>query len=144
MKIYNTALVLGLVGILAACTTTEDANQGLSMRYQGSSADNFFLAHGPPVSQYRLNSGKRLYIWSENPSVYRTPGTSNTTVNVIGNTAFATTRTTPGSTIVVQCQVKIQTSSKGIIEKIQAHGDTIGKWELSRCAEIFRIRKKKK
>lgn len=134
-------VLLFLIGPISACTTTKDANEGLSFRYKGSTADSFFLKHGPPASKYELDSGKRIYVWAERPTIYNNPGSSNTAVNVIGNTAYATTTTTPSSTTVVQCQVRITTSTEGIIENIEAHGDTIGNWELSRCAEIFRIRK---
>ncbi|MEP0941253.1 MAG: hypothetical protein ABJH63_18845 [Rhizobiaceae bacterium] len=125
--------------VLAGCTTTKDANEGLKLRYLGSPVDDFFIKHGPPQQQHISDSGKRLYVWSENPILNVSPGSTNTTVSVGNGSTIATTTSTPNTTTVIQSQVKIVTSASGTIENIQAHGDTIGNWELSRCAEIFKV-----
>ncbi len=131
-------VLLGFV--TSACTTTQDANEGLQLRYVGKSADDFFIKHGPPKTKYPLDNGKLIYIWSERPTIQHVPASSNTTVNLDGDTAYASTTTTPASEIIIQCEVKIIASETGMIEQIEAHGDTVGNWETSRCAEIFRIR----
>lgn len=118
---------------LAGCTTTEQANKALEGRFQGKTTDSFFLAYGPPASSYRLNSGGMLYTWQERAKVYNMPGRVNSTV--IGNQVYSTV--TPGSSVNVQCSLKIQASAGGTIEKIDVLSDTIGAWQLSRCNEVF-------
>lgn len=142
MSKFVNLIILNVFVLLltTGCTTTEDANVGLETRYIGKPVDEFFIQHGPPSSKHTLDSGKALYVWAENPKFYTTSGQTNTTVNVVGDSAFATTSSTPSSTITVQCQVRILANAKGIIEQILSHSDTVGDWELSRCAEVFRIR----
>jgi len=139
---HRISTIAFIMVVASSCTTTQDANEGLHLRYAGKPADDFFIEHGPPSSQYSLDSGKIIHIWSERPTVYNIPGSSRTTVDVIGDVAYANTTTTPSSEVTVQCAVKIISSQAGLIERIEAHGDTVGNWETSRCAEIFRIRNK--
>lgn len=118
---------------LVGCTTTNQANQALSARFQGKDADSFFVTYGPPSSTYKLNSGGTLYTWQENARIYNMPGTVNTTF--IGNQAQSTI--TPGARIQVQCTIKLQVASSGKIEKIDVLNDSIGRWQMSRCNEVF-------
>ncbi|MBZ9859716.1 hypothetical protein [Mesorhizobium sp. CA12] len=123
--------------LLAACTTTQQANTALSTKFAGRSADSFFLQYGPPASSYTMNDGRRMYVWAETQRNFQLPGSSTSTVNVIGNTAYVNTTTTPGANIAMQCQVRLVVSKSGIIEQIQAQSDSMGVWQTSRCNEVF-------
>jgi len=122
---------------LVGCTTTEMANKKMATQFNGQSADSFFLRFGPPASSYKLNDGRTMYVWAEKNRSYNVGGSSSSTVNVVGNTAFVNTTSTPSSTIDVQCQVRILASTTGKIEQIMAQSDSIGMWEMSRCNEVF-------
>lgn len=135
MKTFVVLLIaLGVVG----CTTTEQANEAMSARYVGAPVDSFFLQHGPPVATHDMYDGRRMFLWAENPDQVHFPGTTTTQVNVVGNTAWVTGWSTPGSTMTVQCQVRIVVDQQGRIQDILSHSDSIGWWEMSRCHELFR------
>ena len=133
-KIQTVALA---VFILTGCTTTEMANKTMATQFTGQSTDSFFLKFGPPASSYKLNDGRTMYVWAEPNKSYHIAGTSSSTVNMIGNTAYVNTTTTPSSTLDVQCQVRILASKSGKIEQIMAQSDSMGMWEMSRCNEVF-------
>lgn len=131
-------LLLGIAPLLlAGCTTTEMANKSMAEQFQGQPTDSFFLKFGPPASSYKLNDGRTMYTWAEKNKSYYMPGTSTSTVNMIGNTAYVNTTTSPSSTIDVQCQVRIIASKTGKIEQVLAQSDSMGMWEMSRCNEVF-------
>jgi len=119
--------------LLAACTTTQQANDSLFAKFGGRTADSFFTRYGPPISSHRLDDGGRVYLWSERPIHFSTPG--HTSVSVSGSSTIV--RSSPGSDIEVLCQVRIVTSPRGTIMEIGAQSDSIGVWELSRCNELF-------
>ncbi|MDX8532795.1 hypothetical protein RFM41_13190 [Mesorhizobium sp. VK25A] len=123
--------------LLSACTTTQQANTALSTKFAGKSADSFFMQYGPPASSYTMNDGRRMYVWAETQRNFQLPGSSTSTVNVIGNTAYVNTTTTPGANIAMQCQVRLVVSQAGTIEQIQAQSDSMGVWQTSRCNEVF-------
>lgn len=78
-----------------------------------------------------------MYVWAETQRNFQLPGSSTSTVNVIGNTAYVNTTTTPGANIAMQCQVRLVVSQAGTIEQIQAQSDSMGVWQTSRCNEVF-------
>lgn len=130
-------LIIAATLALGACATTRDANEAMSRRFVGAPVDSFFLSYGPPAASHRLNDGRQMYLWAESPQTLHLPGYTNTQVNVVGNTAWVTGWTSPGSTVEMQCQVRIVVNRQGRIERILSHSDTTGWWQLSRCAEIF-------
>lgn len=95
------------------------------------------MQYGPPASSYTMNDGKRMYVWAETQRNYQLPGSSTSTVNMIGNMAVVNTTTTPGASIAMQCQVRLVVSKSGIIEQILAQSDSMGMWQTSRCNEVF-------
>lgn len=119
--------------LLAACTTTDQANKAVASRYIGTPADAFFIKYGPPSSAYKLQDGSTLFTWSERAKHFDMPTTATT--NVYGNTAFTTVNS--GGDIMVQCQLKIVGSAGGTITSIAVLNDSIGVWQMSRCNEVF-------
>jgi hypothetical protein len=122
---------------LAACTTTEQANEALSSKYIGKPVDQFFIENGPPASQYNTQDGRIIFVWAESPQSITIPGSSHTTVTGYGNMATAYTTYSPATNFDIQCQVRIVTNRSGKIEQILSHKDSSGVWEMSRCNEIF-------
>ena len=134
--VKNTIIYLTVLFLLTSCTTKE-ANEALILKFVGTPTDQFFIQYGPPSQTYVLDSGGKIYLWSEIPTNYTVGGTSSSTVNVVGGTAYVNTTSTPASTYSVQCTVKIIGNTEGIITQIIAHHDTVGNWQLSRCNEVF-------
>ena len=126
--------------IVASCSTTEQANEVLASRFIGTKADAFFVEYGPPSQGYRTSDGQTVYIWADEAKTYYVPPSAYTTVDYVGNTAFSTTNFYGGSAMEVQCQVKILADSRGKIVQIEAHKDTWGDWETSRCHEKFSLK----
>lgn len=123
-------VALAAIAALAGCSpaATLKADRMLAEAYIGKPADQFFLRFGPPSSDYVLDSGDRMYLWAENATVYRGAGkqTFSSSAPVV----------TSGG-IVVQCEVRIVADRGGVIRQILAQNDTVGKWQLSRCHELF-------
>ena len=125
--------------LLGGCvSTTEQADAVLRSEWLGKNADAFFSRHGLPSKQYASSSGGRFYEWADQRAV-SLPGYATTTVSPsYGGTFFAQTIYTAPSSIRVACTVTIEADKANVIRAIRATGDTIGNWQLSRCAEIFR------
>ena len=138
--LLTSTLLLSISHPTTACTTTRDANESLSQNYLGTAVDRFFVKFGLPTSQHHLGNGKIIYIWADQPTVYDLPSPSNTTVNITGDTGVATTNTTPGRQLALECQVKIIVSSGGVVEDIETRSGSKGGWNLeqkNRCVENF-------
>lgn len=64
MKLKTPFAALALASVaLAGCTTTEETTANAQSKWVGQSADVFFAAYGPPMSNYPLNNGGTLYTW---------------------------------------------------------------------------------
>lgn len=131
------ALLLFAALLLAACTTTERANEVMSARFVGTPVDSFFLRYGPPTASHALNDGRRMYLWAENAQHVTFTGVSTAQVTMVGSTGWVTGWNTPRSTVNIQCQVRLLVDQRGRIQKILSHSDSIGWWQLSRCHELF-------
>lgn len=132
-------MALALGGFpLAACQSLEETSTHLRSAWIGKPTDSFFLSAGPPSAQIRLNNGDTLYTWSSGVSSVPVPGFATTTGNVIGNSVFLTTTSTPSSQIDLECRAQI-VARGGVIKDIRAAVDTIGLWQLSRCDEVLKL-----
>jgi len=138
---WMSALVLTSL-IAAGCTTTEQANEAMETRFLGTSVDDFFINYGPPMASHTLTDGRNIYLWAEKGGSVTLPSQTHGTVTMIGDTAWWNGWTSPGTTINVQCQVRIVASKIGEIERILAHSDSLGWWEMSRCHELFGRKRK--
>lgn len=121
---------------LAGCTT-EQARQTMQSEWIGKSSDEFFLTNGPPVSEFKLTDGRRIYTWQSGVKNYNMPPMTSTTVTGSGAFTQVNTRTTGGSSVTVSCTAQLTVQPNGIIVDIKPSEDTIGDWTLSRCAELF-------
>lgn len=130
--------ILIIALMVAGCvTTTEQADAVLKSSWVGKNADQFFGQHGLPSKQYTTSAGGRLYEWSDQSSITM-PGSATTTVTPgYGGLFIAQTSYSPATSIRIACQVSIEADAKNVIRAIRASGDTLGKWQASRCHEIF-------
>jgi hypothetical protein len=127
---------------LSACVSVQETQTAVESAWVGRQADEFFIAYGPPSSDYRLDNGDRLVRWSSGVNQYFVPGSSHSTGTVIGNQVSVTTYSSPPSAIETECQVDIVIDPKGTITKMRIAKDTVGDWQLSRCREFLKVRVK--
>lgn len=121
---------------LAGCTT-DQARTTMQSEWIGKPSDEFFLKNGPPVSDFALSDGRRIYTWQSGVKNFSMPATSSTTFSGSGPYVTATTRTSGGGNIAVSCSALITVQPNGVIVDIKPSEDSIGIWTLSRCAELF-------
>jgi hypothetical protein len=128
---------------VAACTTTQDVETSLQSDWIGHQADDFYVAYGPPQSQYKLDNGSQIERWSSGVRTVVIPGSSNSYGTVSpGGFVNITTNTTPATAIGLNCTLDFVVSPKGQITEVRVAQDTIGLWRFSRCAEYLMITKK--
>jgi hypothetical protein len=133
-----TLLVLALTLFTPACSTTREAAESLQSSYIGVNIDEFVLKHGPPHTKHELNSGDLMYVWSSRVKSFTRPATTTVQGTVSPQGYSGTASTSGGGTYTVFCEVQILTSGSGTIKSISPVHDSLGDWQLSRCAEIFR------
>lgn len=132
-------ILLTLLFVISGCTSTQQAMQRANDSFVGKNLDEFVLKHGIPHSKHQLNNGDYIYVWSSGVISYNMPETTNIsgTVSPYGS-YYGTATTTGGGSIDVFCEVQIHTTAEGEIISIKPVRDTLGKWETSRCSEIFK------
>lgn len=101
-----------LLAVVAGCGSIEQAARGMQTSWLGKPADDFFVAHGPPIKTHTAQDGRRIYLWE--------------------TTAFAT-----GGRLDVKCSAELVADPAGSIIQIRPREDSIGLWNTSRCTEIF-------
>ncbi|MER0239394.1 hypothetical protein [Fulvimarina sp. MAC8] len=156
-------MALGLAALgLAACTTTEDANQAIQSRWTGQQSDLFFSQYGPPASTFPLNNGGTVYTWRGGETVRDVPAqyramskeerkfeekrrNNSTIINIGGSMSMESAPpgqvlVTPARTEQLGCEAQITTNDRGIITNIRTSRDTDGEgFSFSRCAEVFGV-----
>jgi len=125
--------------LLSACTSTNQVNTQLTETWIGLPAKEFFLKHGMPIAEFKVDETTTMYKWSSGVETMQQIGFANTTYNgnQIGNTMTLNSNTTytGGGEWRFECQAQI-TAVNGAITDIKLK-DSFGKWRLSRCDEIF-------
>jgi len=93
--------ILIFVFMIQACATTEKYEAVLNT-WIGHSAEQLVSSWGYPVRIFRGPNGNEVYQydWSNNVVM---PTQSYTTVNAVGNTAYANTTTSGGGVIGMSC-----------------------------------------
>lgn len=89
---------------LSACQTTQEVTQEIRGQWIGQPVDSFFIAHGPPASEYALSGGGTIYTWRGGEDSFTRPAQIRTTSRggqTIGSsqTRSRTTQPTPGTTV---------------------------------------------
>lgn len=138
MNTLRKAALVCLVGLLGACTTTNDAMNRVS-HYYDRNVDDFFRANGMPSQAYQFQNGEKVFRWSSAVrSVYMPPITTFTgTVGPLGQVS-GSAHTSGGFSTGLQCVLDLHTNKENRIIKIVPVVDTWGAWETSRCNETLR------
>jgi hypothetical protein len=132
------AAILGCC-LLCACTSAQEALKSVESSYIGQKADRFFIARGPPAGTHRLSDGGTIYTWIGGVKGYHIPST--TTVNLtptFGGGATGTATTYGGGNLAIGCKLELLADPQDVVRSIRVAQDTIGAWQLSRCAEILK------
>lgn len=124
--------------LLGGCFSGRDIGDTIRGVYIGRNADAFFSSNGPPISRYRLTDGTVLYTWSSGQMNIPVPATTVTTGQVDSTGSFtAVSDTVGGGFMHLECRLRITADSQNRIQDITIESDTLGKWHLSRCRELF-------
>lgn len=101
----KTWLVIGALALgLSGCQTTQEVAQEMRSKWIGQPVDEFFVMHGPPVSDYGLSGGGTIYTWRGGEADYTRPAQIRSTTvggQTIGSsqTRSRTTHPAPGTTV---------------------------------------------
>lgn len=131
-------LCVTLLFLAAGCTTTNQAMLRANEKFVGKNIDEFVLAYSPPYAKHTLNSGDLVYLWNSGVLTYNMPGMTTMSGSQTPYGFSASGFSYGGGTARVFCEIQIMTSESGIIQRIQARTDTLGRWTTSRCSEVFR------
>ena len=131
-------LLLAGVLFLAACTTTQGVANQIYSVYGGRDVDQFFRVYGPPASQYSFANGDKFYTWNSGMQSVTLPGSANYqgTVYPQGQ-VYGSATYDPPQTVPIFCEVRFLVDPNGIVKRVDITRDTLGWWQLSRCAEIL-------
>ncbi len=107
-------------------------------KYSGQHLDKFVMDHGAPYSAYKMDNGSTIYQWSSGIDSVSIPQTVSHSgyVSPYG-TISGTSTVHGGGSMRLECALKIVTDKRKVISQINIVKDTIGRWETSRCHEIF-------
>ena len=157
-KLVHLALV---AMVLSACTTTEEAQQVIQSRWIGQPVEAFFIRHGPPVSEFAMQSGNVIYTWRGGDTTRYIAPTYTSAQPAQATVRTETRETQPGVTVTetrvvgvtpgrpaqmisppryedLFCELQITVDTTQIIRNIRASNDTDGEGlSLSRCAEVL-------
>jgi hypothetical protein len=84
-----------------------------------------------------MSDGGKIFTWTGGRESILLPGTASTTTSVIGTTAISTTSFQGVGDLELGCNVQLVTNNAGIITTVKPMADSLGVWQLSRCAEVF-------
>jgi len=109
---HATSLALIAALALAACGSTQQATEAARSSWVGKPADSFFAKNGPPIRQFTMSGGDKVYSWQ-------------------------TLSMPSGTRTQLVCTADIVVDARGAIQEIRLKEDSIGHWNTSRCSEIF-------
>lgn len=131
-----TVLVSAL--LLNGCASGVDATSRLKSTWVGRNTDDFIRLAGPPTNQYTLRDGHTLSTFVVGSASVGVP--SVTTVQLYP-TAFGSSggsaTTSGGGDIHLACTLEVEADAVGKVVDVKMRGNSIGMWQLSRCAEIL-------
>ncbi|MCO5089504.1 hypothetical protein [Bosea sp. (in: a-proteobacteria)] len=149
VMMVRTILAVGFVAVaLAGCQTTKQASEVLENRWIGQPADAFFVANGPPASEFTRDTGGAIYTWrggeatSHLPAQWQMPASKPANRSQSAFSGFNPqpypVLVQPARRIDYYCEAQIVADASGVIENIRISRDTDGRGlSFSRCAEVF-------
>lgn len=99
LNLGESAMIFRLLFWLAICCTAGGCASQFAKGYLGKDTVELELENGKPANVISLPDGRRSYQYYWGGGTFVTPQTTSGTVNVIGNTAFVQTQTTPGAVV---------------------------------------------
>ena len=135
MRLTISVLIMALS--LIGCATTKQTAASLNSQWIGQNVDNFVGKFGLPQGEYQLQNGDTILAWGDRGIVHM-PGSATTTgsISPYGSLSATTTGYAPYD-VKLACDLQITVAPGGAIKNISIIQDTWGKWETSRCAEVF-------
>ena len=97
MKILKLVLLSIIICSLAGCVTSSKMNEVMSS-WMGHNVNDLIASWGPPSTVLSDGNGGQILAYDQSRQ-FVTQGSSSTTVNYIGNMAFANTTSSPGSVL---------------------------------------------
>lgn len=117
--------------VQAGCGATPEMKASYAGRWVGQSLDSFAIRHGIPQLKQPMADGRMLVEWTDNYGIGRGGALADTLVASIGGAQ------TQGDSYQLTCKVRMIVGKTGIIQDFQVVGDTVGAWNVSRCAEAL-------
>lgn len=111
-RLWTSAVAVIVYSLLSACGSTQTAGTAAKSQWVGQPSDMFFAKYGAPKREFTQRDGGKIYFW--------------------GTVAMPS-----GVITQVACTADIVANKDGLITEIRLQEDTIGVWNVSRCAEIF-------
>ncbi len=113
MKILKLVLLSIIICSLAGCVTSSKMNEVMSS-WMGHNVNDLIASWGPPSTVLSDGNGGQILAYDQSRQ-FVTQGSSSTTVNYIGNMAFANTTSSPGSVINIRRSRIFWVDSNGLI-----------------------------
>lgn len=133
----NSILIIAIAA-LVGCASTEQIGGDINTLWQHQHVDTFFQQYGPPATQYKMAGDGTIFTWQSNVLGYTMPSHTTFNANVSSyGTVTGNAFETGGGSITVFCKLQLTASDDGLIKQVKIQRDTMGKWRLSRCSEIF-------
>lgn len=117
--IYLTTLAV----LLSGCATTARYETVLNT-WMGENVNNLVNSWGYPQKSFNAPNGNMVYMYG-NSSSYTMPTQTNTTYNIIGNSAYGNSMTTGGQTVNYWCRTYFEVNESNTIVN--------WRWEGNRC-----------
>lgn len=127
--IYNTltrwGLILLVLSGISACSTTEQALKSMSGKWIGQRSDQFVLQYGSPTGDSVLTNGDHILRWGLSSKARIPGGPAHSRIP------------SEGVAMMLECNFEMVVAGNGVIKSIRILRDTTGRWQTSRCNEIF-------
>jgi hypothetical protein len=124
------AVLLSLLA-LSGCGSTAEMKAVHASKWVGQSLDSFVIAKGVPQVRQPMRDGRTVVEWTDNRGVGRGGAMADVLIASGGGAEIQ------GGSYQLTCKVRMVVSRAGIIEDFNIVADTIGAWNLSRCAEAL-------
>lgn len=116
---------------LAACGSTSEMKAEYASKWVGRPLDTFALAHGIPQVRQPMSDGRTMVEWTEKHGIGRGGALADVLIASGGGAE------TQGDSYQLTCKVRMVVNKAGAIEEFRIVQDTVGAWNLSRCAEAL-------
>ncbi len=127
--------------LLAGCDTSnseEYTTYALNQHYAGRPVNMFFSDYGVPEAEFEENGKGRIYRWSSVQPA-RMPAHANLHAYEYSNGKYVVGDTYQGRLERQYCELRIYTDTEDNVRRFSLAVDSLGKWSVSRCSELFQL-----